>query len=162
MFGGSFGEMLIIAVVALVFLGPEKFPEFAKIAMRAIRDIRGYMDEVRSEVTKEINPIKNELQQLTRMDPETYINKLVSEPDPVSSKASDAAAKVYGDEPSSPQPSVGSGSEYPYEPEVVRPVETPAESSPEEAKTPEPAAAPEAKPAASAGESLTVPERLDG
>ncbi len=70
------GEMLIIAVVALVVMGPEKFPEFAKIALRAFRDVRGYVDDVKREMTNELRPVRKELDQLARHKPEEYIDRL--------------------------------------------------------------------------------------
>ena len=60
MFGIGFPEMIIIAGIALVVIGPEKFPDFAKIVMRTIRDIRGYVDEARQEINKELKPMKKE------------------------------------------------------------------------------------------------------
>jgi sec-independent protein translocase protein TatB len=70
------GEMLIIAVIALVVMGPEKFPEFAKIALRAFRDVRGYVDDVKREMTNELRPVRRELDQLARHKPEEYIDRL--------------------------------------------------------------------------------------
>jgi sec-independent protein translocase protein TatB len=40
MLGVGFGEMIIIAGIALVVIGPEKFPEFAKIVLHTFRDVR--------------------------------------------------------------------------------------------------------------------------
>ena len=79
MLGIGWGEMVLIGALALVIMGPEKFPEFAKVVIRTVRDIRGYMDEVRDEVSKELRPVQNEVRKLSRYDPETYINKLTEE-----------------------------------------------------------------------------------
>jgi len=72
------GEIIVIAVIALIIMGPEKFPEFAKIAMRAFRDIRGYVDDIKKEMANELNPVKREINQLSRYKPEEYIDKLAS------------------------------------------------------------------------------------
>ena len=40
MFGLGIGELLIVAVVALLFIGPDKLPEAAKSLSKGIRDIR--------------------------------------------------------------------------------------------------------------------------
>jgi len=79
MMGIGFGEMILIAGIALVVIGPEKFPDFAKIMLRTIRDLRGYMDEVKHEVAKELRPVQKELQHLSRYDPETYLNALTDD-----------------------------------------------------------------------------------
>lgn len=81
MVGIGFTEMIIIAGIALVVLGPEKFPEFAKIAIRAIRDIRGYFDEVKTEIAKEVKPLEKELNELTRKGNELY-REILTETDP--------------------------------------------------------------------------------
>ncbi|MCX5771661.1 MAG: Sec-independent protein translocase protein TatB [Candidatus Hydrogenedentes bacterium] len=72
------GEIVVIAVIALIVMGPEKFPEFAKIAMRAFRDVRGYVDDIKKEMANELNPVKREINQLARYKPEEYIDKLAS------------------------------------------------------------------------------------
>ena len=73
MFGLSLSHILIIAAIALVVLGPEKFPEFAKIALRAFRDLRGYVDDIKREMAEELNPVKNELTKLAQFNTEDYI-----------------------------------------------------------------------------------------
>jgi len=81
MVGIGFTEMIIIAGIALVVLGPEKFPEFAKIAIRAIRDIRGYFDEVKTEIAKEVKPLERELNEITRKGNELY-REILTETEP--------------------------------------------------------------------------------
>jgi len=76
MFGIGTGELILLGIIALVVLGPEKFPEFAKIAMRAFRDLRGYVDDIKSEMAAELKPVQREIQQLAYRDPEEYIDKL--------------------------------------------------------------------------------------
>ncbi|HNR33731.1 MAG TPA: twin-arginine translocase TatA/TatE family subunit [Candidatus Hydrogenedentes bacterium] len=77
MFGNlSMGEITILAVIALVVLGPEKFPEYAKIAMRAFRDFRGYIDDIKREMANELKPVQEEIRELARHNPEEYIEDL--------------------------------------------------------------------------------------
>jgi len=77
MFGSiGFTELILIAGVALMVLGPEKFPEFAKMAARFVKDIRSYANEIQREVAKEIKPMTKELQDLRKIDPEKYLDKL--------------------------------------------------------------------------------------
>lgn len=78
MLGIGFSEMVLIAGLALVVIGPEKFPDFAKLVIRTVRDLRGYVDDVKSEVTKELTPLKKEVDSLSRIDPEKYIDSLTS------------------------------------------------------------------------------------
>ncbi len=78
---GSIGvfEMVILAGIALMVLGPEKFPEFAKMAARFIKDVRSYANEVQREVAKEIKPMTKELGDLRKINPEKYLDKLAAD-----------------------------------------------------------------------------------
>lgn len=62
MFGIGFQELLLILVVALVVLGPQRLPEVAKSLGKFYREIRGSIDEVKDSITKDISTIK-EIQQ---------------------------------------------------------------------------------------------------
>ena len=75
--GIGMSEMLLIAVIALIVFGPEKFPDYAKIFLRAMRDIQGYVTEVKTDLAKEINPLKRELDKLNRENPEKLIDALM-------------------------------------------------------------------------------------
>ena len=82
-------EIMILAAIALVVMGPEKFPDFAKIVIRTVRDVRGYMNDVSSEVTKEWRPVQKELNQLARYDANPY---QPVKPPPKSASTTTAAA----------------------------------------------------------------------
>ena len=42
-------EILVLLIVALLVIGPEKMPEVARALARVMRDLRGAMDEVRGQ-----------------------------------------------------------------------------------------------------------------
>ncbi|GMW02273.1 MAG: hypothetical protein AMXMBFR84_34090 [Candidatus Hydrogenedentota bacterium] len=71
-------EILVIAGIALVVLGPEKFPTQAKIAMRMFRDIQGYWNEAKRELTEELKPVRKEMDQIKRLRPEEYLDKMIA------------------------------------------------------------------------------------
>ncbi|MFO7974497.1 MAG: twin-arginine translocase TatA/TatE family subunit [Candidatus Hydrogenedentota bacterium] len=75
------GEMIVIAGIALVIIGPEKFPEFAKICVRTIRDLRSYVEETKDDLRKELTPVKKEIDEVSRYDPESYIDALTDSRD---------------------------------------------------------------------------------
>ena len=75
--GIHFTELIIIAAIALIVMGPEKFPDFAKLFLRTIKDLRGYMDEVKEEVTKEIRPIEREMRNLSKYSPDKYLDSMM-------------------------------------------------------------------------------------
>jgi sec-independent protein translocase protein TatB len=156
MMGIGFGEMILIAGIALVVIGPEKFPDFAKIALRTIRDFRGYMDDIKQEVGKELRPVQKELQALSRYDPETYLNKLTAdEKKPASSsksstsydKTGTAAADVTAQTSfREPQP----GEEHREDAEIDPPVSQPDQADAAGDSTEK------------NGDGVDIPERLDG
>ncbi len=71
-------EMVIIAGIALVVVGPEKFPPFAKAVFKTIRDLKSQIEETQREITKEIKPIQKELRELSKHKPEDYIDSLTA------------------------------------------------------------------------------------
>lgn len=50
----SFSKLLLIAVIALIVLGPEKLPKAARMAGAMLRRARQGWDSVRSEVEREL------------------------------------------------------------------------------------------------------------
>lgn len=53
MFGLGFGELLVIFLIALIFIGPKKLPELAKGLGKGIREFqnaaKGFSDQLQSE-----------------------------------------------------------------------------------------------------------------
>jgi len=54
-FGGSFQEILLIFVVALLVVGPKRLPEVGRMLARAMRELRRASDEVRSTIETNLN-----------------------------------------------------------------------------------------------------------
>ncbi len=52
MFGLGGGELLLIFVIALLFLGPKKIPELAKGLGQAVREFQKARDDMMSEINK--------------------------------------------------------------------------------------------------------------
>ena len=63
MFDIGFWELVIMALVALVIVGPERLPELARNAARTIRKIKAFIQGVKREVEKEL-----ELDKLNDLD----------------------------------------------------------------------------------------------
>jgi sec-independent protein translocase protein TatB len=54
MFGLSFGEIVIIAVLALLLLGPDRLPEAMKTVGKHFRDFRKATDDLKDQIEGEI------------------------------------------------------------------------------------------------------------
>jgi sec-independent protein translocase protein TatB len=52
------GEILVIAIVALLVLGPEKLPKAARQAGEIMRELRKLTSEVKTEVDKAMNQVE--------------------------------------------------------------------------------------------------------
>jgi sec-independent protein translocase protein TatB len=54
MFSMGPGELILIMVVVLLVVGPEKLPEFARTIARAMRDFKRYGEDVRKEFEEDL------------------------------------------------------------------------------------------------------------
>ena len=54
MFDISFTEMLIVAIAALVIIGPERLPKVARQAGNWVTKMRRYVDDVKSDFNRQI------------------------------------------------------------------------------------------------------------
>lgn len=52
MFGLGAGELFLIFIIALLFLGPKKLPELAKGLGQAVREFQKSRDEMMNEINK--------------------------------------------------------------------------------------------------------------
>lgn len=66
----GFGEIVIIVIVALLFIGPEKLPQVAKTLSKGIRDVRKQTRELRETIDddNEIGEAIRDLQSALRGD----------------------------------------------------------------------------------------------
>lgn len=50
MFGLGSGELLVVLVLALIFLGPERLPQIATQLGKAVRKLKDAVDELKDEL----------------------------------------------------------------------------------------------------------------
>lgn len=53
-FGLGFGEIVIIAILALLVLGPDRLPDAAKTVGKTLRDLRRATDDIKGQLETEI------------------------------------------------------------------------------------------------------------
>ena len=60
------GEMVVIAIIALLVFGPERLPEVARQAARVFAQLRQASDDIRRVLAEQAEPIKQPLEQTRR------------------------------------------------------------------------------------------------
>ena len=59
-------EIFLVAIVAVIVLGPERFPEVAVQLARAIKFLRGYANDATSELRQEFAELTKEYEQIRK------------------------------------------------------------------------------------------------
>lgn len=77
MFGIGFTELLIILVIALLVVGPERLPALARQLGSFVREIRKMYDQVREQARAEIGPefdeFERNLREIRSLDPRQQV-----------------------------------------------------------------------------------------
>jgi sec-independent protein translocase protein TatB len=77
-FGIGLEELAVIAIVAMLVLGPDRLPEFARQAGRMVRQVREFANSARDELRSELGPDYADLE-LRDLDPRTIVRKHIIE-----------------------------------------------------------------------------------
>lgn len=97
MTGGIFGvgpfEMLLIAVLALIFIGPERLPKVIGQVLRTMRELRQYAAGIQSEFSDDFREMREEIEGFQR-DVSQSIDEMSREVDEMSRDVSQLAADV--------------------------------------------------------------------
>ena len=78
MFDIGFLELAVIALVAIVVLGPDKLPDLARQAAQLLHRARGLAHNARDELRTELGPDYADLQ-LRDLDPRSIVRKHLTE-----------------------------------------------------------------------------------
>jgi len=111
MFDVGFSEIVLIAVVALVVVGPEKLPKLARTLGALVGRMRGYVATVKGEVEREM-----QLEDLKKLQQEIQSHQVpaaVSQPKTAKLKA--VTAKPVKTRTAKPQPKRPSKKVTPHE-----------------------------------------------
>lgn len=70
----GWGEIALLAVLALVVFGPERLPGFAKDAAKALRSLRQTAQGARNQLKSELGPEFGDID-LDSLNPRTFVRK---------------------------------------------------------------------------------------
>ena len=108
MFGINGAEFLVLLVVAVVVVGPERLPRYAEQLAHAVRKLRHFVsdakDRVATELGDDVKDVDWEALDPRRYDPRRIVREALLDGDPAppsSAVASGAAVYVSGTRPSS-------------------------------------------------------------
>ncbi len=74
MFGINGWEFVVLAVVGLIVLGPDRLPHYVGDAARLVRKLRGLAQDAQDEVRRELGPEFADLD-LNDLDPRRFVTK---------------------------------------------------------------------------------------
>ncbi len=73
-FGINAGEFVILAVLAVVFFGPERIPEVSRKAARIVHYLRNIANDATSQLKQELGPEYSDLT-VADLNPKTFVKK---------------------------------------------------------------------------------------
>jgi sec-independent protein translocase protein TatB len=99
MFGGlTFDKLLLVGVIAVFLLGPEKLPHYAAQLGRLVRQLRdmanGAKDRMRDEMGPDFDDLDWKKLDPRQYDPRRIIREALVEEDPLKTQATDAPAAI--------------------------------------------------------------------
>ncbi len=117
----GWGELLLLAVVALLIFGPDKLPKAAADAGRMVRKLR----ELASTAQKDLSPdldmegLKNDLRSVADLHPKRIMSSALSDVTSPSTQAKAATPRSSAPGQGSPAPSSPSGSSARLDPDAT-------------------------------------------
>lgn len=128
MFDFSFAELVVIGVVALVVIGPERMPKVARAAGLLFGRAQRYVSEVKADINNQLK--LDELRKIEadmRAKASTAEHVIIEETQHVEQEFRGVAERVTA----AATPQGDSAAEKPGEPQPLPSVETPAVASPQ-------------------------------
>ena len=117
----GWGELLLLAVVALLIFGPDKLPKAAADAGRMVRKLR----ELASTAQKDLSPdldmegLKNDLRSVADLHPKRIMSSALSDVTSPSTQPKAATPRSSAPGQGSPAPSSPSGSRARLDPDAT-------------------------------------------
>lgn len=108
MIGISFDKLLLLGVIAVFVLGPERLPHYAAQLARLIKSLRAMADGAKDRMREELGPEFDELD-WKKLDPRQYdprriVREALLEDSPVIAAPTRTSPKSQHSEPGTPAP----------------------------------------------------------
>ena len=92
MFGINGGELIVLLVVALVILGPERLPQYAEQLAQLVKSVRRFAKGAQAQMREELGPEFDDID-WQKLDPRQYDPRRI---------VRDALSDVWEDDPKKP------------------------------------------------------------
>jgi len=63
-------ELILVLIIVMILFGPKKIPEFAKTAGRVIHNLNKAADDIKKDISQEINSPQNDALGVDKTDEE--------------------------------------------------------------------------------------------
>ena len=131
MFDIGFSELMVIGVIALVVIGPERLPKVARTAGHIFGRLQRYVTQVKSDISREmelaeLGKMKNEFESAARTF-QTEVESKAAQTEGELREATDSIERSLSGS-NSPEPGEGAATPAPAEPHAHSPAEAPAQS----------------------------------
>ncbi len=138
-FGLTFDKLIIIAVIAVFLIGPDRLPGYAAQLARLVRSLRAIADGAKDRMREEMGPEFDEVD-WKKLDPRQYDPRriireaLLEDPAPATATGAEAGAEAEAEKPTSGEQTaspyvesayekrqrrLGKGRPAPYDPEAT-------------------------------------------
>ncbi len=97
-FGLTFDKLLIIAIIAVFLIGPDRLPGYAAQLARLVKSLRGMADGAKERMREEMGPEFDEVD-WKKLDPRQYDPRRIIREALVDEVAPAAAAKAVSKQP---------------------------------------------------------------
>jgi len=99
-FGINGAEFLVLLVVAVIVVGPERLPRYAEQLAHAVRKLRAFLGDAKERVSEELGDDVKDLDwealDPRRYDPRRIVREALLDPDPAAPAAAAAAGAAGG------------------------------------------------------------------
>jgi sec-independent protein translocase protein TatB len=109
MFGIGIPELILIFVIALLVVGPEKLPELAKSLGRTLGEFKRVADEMKRTITLEMEEEMNRPHEPPKREPTPQIPEMPAQPSTEVQSTDEPPAEVESPEETKKEETPGSG-----------------------------------------------------
>ncbi|MEI2733260.1 MAG: Sec-independent protein translocase protein TatB [Dermatophilaceae bacterium] len=98
-------ELVVLVIVAIIVLGPERLPEYAAKLGRGVRQVRAMAESARASLKDQLGPEFDEVDwrqyDPRQYDPRRIVREALREPEPTTGEAASSGPEAAASDPTS-------------------------------------------------------------